>query len=133
MPLCAVHPAVRAGAYRVVDSREGGWYFLGRESLSGFAKGWNALILSLLLAFGGGTAWNSHVTSPNYVARQELRQAQGRLQAGDALGAARGFAKLVGGSIVSVEARQGLQTALEACLRSASSVTNEGAFTLLSR
>jgi len=132
--LCVLFiPLFALGAYRVVDSREGGWYFLGRESLSRFAKGWNALILCLLLAVGGGSAWNTHVTSPDYLARQELRQAHARLQAGDALGAARGFAKLVGGSIVSAEARQGLQSALEACLRSSSAVTNEGAFTLMSR
>src|SRR5262245_63121543 len=45
-------PLFSLGAYRVVNSREGGWYFLGKESLSTFAKAWNGLVLCLLLAGG---------------------------------------------------------------------------------
>ena len=125
-------PVLAFGAYRVVDSREGGWYFLGKEPLSTFAKAWNALVVCLLLAGAGGIAWNEHVTSPEYVARHDLHEAQAQLQSGNALKAAGSFARLLTGP-ASAEARPGLQTALEQCLHSPSLHTNEGAFRLLSQ
>ncbi|HXJ74566.1 MAG TPA: hypothetical protein VNM37_17065, partial [Candidatus Dormibacteraeota bacterium] len=123
-------PLFSFGAYRVVDSREGGWYFLGRESLSTFAKAWNALVGCLVLTGSLAIAWNGHINSPEYVAGRDLQAATAKLQSGDALGAAGGFAKLLTGPL-SVQARPALGKALEACLRSDSIRTNAGAFRLL--
>ena len=35
-------PVFPIRAYRVADAPEGGWYFIGKEPLSGVAKGWSA-------------------------------------------------------------------------------------------
>jgi len=120
------------GAYRVVDSREGGWYFLGKEPLSSFAKLWNGLVVSLLLAGAGGIGWNAHLSSPEYLANRDLKQARAQLQSGQALNAAELFSRLLPGP-VSASARPGLQQSLEQCLQSPSVLTNQGAFRLLSR
>src|SRR5262249_7375860 len=119
-------------AYRVVDARERGWYFLGREPLSSFAKLWNALMACLVAAGIGAAAWNSHVTSPDYVARTNLRVADAQLQSGHALRAAESLRALLTGP-ADVEAALGLRAALELCLQSPSVVTNEGAFRILAR
>src|ERR1051325_291740 len=43
-------PLVAIGAYRVADAGPGnGWYFIGKERLSPFAKAWNWSILALAL------------------------------------------------------------------------------------
>ncbi len=34
-------PVFALGAYRVANAPSGGWYFIGREPLSGAAKAWN--------------------------------------------------------------------------------------------
>src|SRR3990172_12223994 len=39
-------PILALRAYRVADAEQG-WYFIGRERLSGLAKGWNLLLLGL--------------------------------------------------------------------------------------
>ena len=129
---CALFiPLVAFAAYRVVDGPDRSWYFLGKEPLSKFAKLWNGFVLSLVLVGAASMAWNSHVSSPAYVARQELRAATAQLKSGDALKAAGTFSKLVGGSPVSDEARPGLQTALEQCLQSSSPATNAAALRIL--
>jgi hypothetical protein len=131
---CALFiPLIALGAYRVVDGPDRSWYFLGKEPLSIFAKLWNGFVLSLVLVGTGGIAWNSYVSSPEYVARQELSAGQSHLKSGNALKAAETFSKLIVGSSVSVEARQGLQIALEQCLQSSSARTNAGAFQVLVR
>src|SRR5262245_46015705 len=55
-------PLVSLGAYRVVDAENGGWYFLGKEPLSKFARGWNwamALMVSILTAGIGVNSYTS--------------------------------------------------------------------------
>src|SRR5262245_46759248 len=42
-------PLVAIGAYRVADAPGRGWYFLGRQRLSGAAKLWNLVLVLLLL------------------------------------------------------------------------------------
>jgi len=131
---CALFiPLFALGAYRVADAPDRAWYFLGKEPLSGFAKLWNGFVLCLLLVGTGGLTWNSYVSSPEYRAKQELRAGRAQLAAGDALKAADTFSRLIGGSAVDVEAREGLGAALEQCVRSSSSVANEGAFRILAR
>lgn len=132
--VCALFiPLVALGAYRVADAQDRAWYFLGKEPLSSFAKMWNGFVVCLLLVWTGSLGWNSYVSSPEYKARQELRAANAQLKSGDALKAADTFSRLIAGSPVESQARQGLQTALEQCLQSASVVTNEGAFRILAR
>src|SRR5689334_4365048 len=46
-------PVLALRAYRVARAMNGGWYFIGREPLSGVAKLWN---LILILAIGGTIA-----------------------------------------------------------------------------
>ena len=45
-------PLLALGAYRVVDSPERGWYFLGKEPLSGFARSWNYAVAFLSICLG---------------------------------------------------------------------------------
>ncbi len=69
-------PVFAIGAYRVARAEEGGWYFLGKEPLSVFAKGWNCLVIVSVLA-GIGFGWrNSHTGTPEYAAGQKLAQAE---------------------------------------------------------
>lgn len=44
-------PVLALAAFRVADAPTGGQYFLGREPLSGLAKGWNALVGFLFASF----------------------------------------------------------------------------------
>lgn len=48
-------PVLALRAYRVADA-EHGWYFIGREPLSGFARMWNVLVLAAVAAV---VAWNT--------------------------------------------------------------------------
>jgi predicted Zn-dependent protease len=81
-------PLLALGAYRVADAPGGGWYFLGKVPLSGFAKLWN-LLLVLLVAGGGATlAWNAHTRSPEYAAGRKLEEADRLLASGQAQRAA---------------------------------------------
>src|SRR5438067_7799577 len=50
-------PLVAIGAYRVADAPSGGWYCLGRVSLSKVARGWNVLLVLLVLGAVGGIWW----------------------------------------------------------------------------
>jgi tetratricopeptide (TPR) repeat protein len=79
-------PMLALGAYRVADA-ERGWYFLGREPLSGLAKLWNWLLV-LGIAFGaGGVFWYHHVSSADYRAGRRLAEAE-RLAAAGQVGEA---------------------------------------------
>ena len=125
-------PVLAFGAYRVVDSPGGGWYFLGAEPLSRLARFWNGLVMSLVLLGISQAAWSSHTASPEYVARQDLKAAQARLRAGECLPAAELFARLLPGSR-SAEARPGLQSALSQCVESEAVGTAEAGYRLLGR
>lgn len=74
--VCALFiPILALGAYRVMDAEGGGWYFLGKETLSGFAKGWNMLLLATLLTLTGAGLWEYHHNSPNAVASRLMVKA----------------------------------------------------------
>ena len=55
-------PLLALGAYRVANA-ERGWYFLGKESLSGLARGWNWLVLALLMGLIGEAGWQSYTAT----------------------------------------------------------------------
>lgn len=68
--------------YRVADAPNRGWYFLGREPVSLFAKMWNLFLLSCI---GGGftyNAWLRHTQSPEYIAAQKMEAAHADIAAG---------------------------------------------------
>ncbi|MHC4916596.1 MAG: hypothetical protein ACYTGB_14000, partial [Planctomycetota bacterium] len=69
-------PLVALGAYRVADARGGGWYFIGKEPLSGFAKFWNQLLVVTALVLIGGAYWTAHTGSPEYRMARRLAEAR---------------------------------------------------------
>ena len=124
-------PLIALGAYRVADA-ESGWYFIGKERLSSFAKSWNIGVLVLSLLFGAILADHAHRTSPEYVAKQELRRGNHALQSGNPMEAARIFrAVSLGSTSQAAAARSGLRQAVEQSLSSASPSTAQAAFRLL--
>jgi tetratricopeptide (TPR) repeat protein len=123
-------PLLALGAYRVADA-ERGWYFLGKERLSSFAKSWNLLVAIVALFLSASVAWNGYTSSPVYRARQELKKANSFLAAGELLKAAGVYRALAVGDHYSNEAKAGLQTTLEKCLTSDNGTFVEGAFKVL--
>jgi tetratricopeptide (TPR) repeat protein len=75
-------PIFPAGAYRVADAPNGGWFFLGRVPVSGVARMW-PLVLTLLIGMGVGLfIWNKHTKSAEYQAKKKLQEADRLRQAG---------------------------------------------------
>lgn len=125
-------PIFAQGACRVADA-EKGWHFIGKENLSGLAKGcnWSVLLLGLfLVALVGQSACTS---SSDYQARQQLEQAAESLETGNVLEAAKLCRRVASGSARVEEAKLGFQTAMEQCLDAESPKTLQGAFQLLDR
>ena len=75
-------PLLSLGAYRVADAPQG-WYFLGREPLSGLARAWNWTVLFLILGTVGLVWWHNHTSSPEYQARKKLAEADRLAEAGE--------------------------------------------------
>jgi tetratricopeptide (TPR) repeat protein len=74
--LCFIFiPIVALRAYRVSNAGNGAWYFIGKQPLSGFAKGWNMLLASTLAACICMGMWTAHTHSPEYIARKHLETA----------------------------------------------------------
>ena len=82
-------PLIALGAYRVADAPGGGWYCLGKVPLSPFARVGSVAIVLALLATGGGIWWKVHTGSPEYAARQKLKEADQAAAAGQGGVAAR--------------------------------------------
>jgi len=68
-------PILALRAFRVVDAEGGGWYCIGREPLSAFAKAWNFLVLGGVASLAGILCWNAYTNSPDYRAGQQLAMA----------------------------------------------------------
>jgi hypothetical protein len=111
-------PLLALGAYRVADAQRG-WYFLGKDRLSSFAASCNVGLVLLGLLFASILAQHAYTTSPDYQARQKLKQAAAALQAGDAPKAAGWYRQVAEGPARTAEGRQGLSLAIEACLTNA--------------
>ncbi|MFT5131444.1 MAG: hypothetical protein ACI8W8_005080, partial [Rhodothermales bacterium] len=90
-------PIFALKAFRVADAETGGWYFIGREPLSGFARGWNKLLFMLLFAVIGSGVWNGYMNSPEKVAERTLAEARSVQSAGDIIAAATAYKGLLGG------------------------------------
>ena len=123
-------PLIALGAYRVVDARSGGWYFIGKEPLSNFARSWN-MAMGLLAIFGvAAIAWNIHTTSPEYLAREQMQRASEFMQAGKPMQAAGIYRQQLFGPLAT-DARGGLQKAIETCLQADKAQTVAAALHLL--
>jgi hypothetical protein len=69
IPLAAVR------AYRVANAPNGGWYFIGRVPLSGFARTWNFALPIVVASIAFGIFWSIHTSSEDYKAGQQLARA----------------------------------------------------------
>ena len=68
-------------AYRVAKSQRG-WYFLGREPLSGAAKGWNIALLCGIVFIVAGLKYDAYVSSPSYKAHKQMASANELVKGG---------------------------------------------------
>ena len=68
-------PIIALKAYRISDAPNGGWYFLGTEPLSTFAKTWNALLASFIMAVIAAGVYDAHTSSPEYRAKVNMAEA----------------------------------------------------------
>ncbi len=78
-------PIIAISAYRVADAPSGGWYFLGREPLSGLAKGWNLLLLLGLCAIGALIGIGAYLNTPERRAARLVEEAREFEEKGDLL------------------------------------------------
>ncbi|MEY4386893.1 MAG: hypothetical protein RLY20_2176, partial [Verrucomicrobiota bacterium] len=109
-------PLIPLAAYRVADATSGGWYFLGKERLSSFAKYWNLALLVLALVGGAAIGWQQHTSSPAYIAQRDLSRAEHDYKTGHALEAARTYLRVAESGYLVEDARAGLKKALDQCL-----------------
>jgi tetratricopeptide (TPR) repeat protein len=63
-------------AYRVARAPSGGWFFIGREPLSALARGWNGLVIALILAGIGLWQFDVYTSSPEYKAKKQMEAAR---------------------------------------------------------
>jgi len=102
-------PIIALGAYRVALAGNGGWYFIGREPLSVFAKAWNALMVLTLIGGFGFFSWNATYNSPDAIANRQLAAAENLMNDGKIVEAAEAYRDIVyGTSSRGDEARRAL-------------------------
>ncbi|MDB6024181.1 MAG: hypothetical protein JWM68_404 [Verrucomicrobiales bacterium] len=123
-------PIFAMGAYRVADA-ERGWYFLGKEPLSSFARNWNRCMGALCVVLALTIASSAYTSSPQYQAKQQLNQASKLLAAGQVIKAADIYKQVASGQVLVEDARQGLQKSLEQALQSNSPKELRSAFHIL--
>jgi len=68
-------PIIALRAYRVADAGNGGWFFIGKEPLSGLARLWNLLLVGGTLTAIGAVLVGKHFNSPDAVAQRKLARA----------------------------------------------------------
>jgi len=84
-------PVLPVRAYRVVDAQHRGWYFLGREPLSMFARLWALLVLLGVAAAIGGGSYVHYTNTPEYRAKAQIANARELVAKGQLAGAAKLF------------------------------------------
>jgi tetratricopeptide (TPR) repeat protein len=123
-------PVLAIGAYRVADA-ERGWYFLARDRLSSFAVSCNVGLVLLALLFGSIMAKQAYFNSPEYQAREKLKQAAAALRDGNARRAVGLYRQVAEGPARAEEGRQGLSASMEACLTNSDAAKVATGFRLL--
>lgn len=102
-------PVFALRSYRVSNSSHGGWFFLGREPLSAFAKAWNLLAVCILFAGAVSAAWCWHGVSPAHAARLEMQRARELLGSGRVPAAVQSYSVVASGETAEAgEARAAL-------------------------
>lgn len=76
VPICTL------GSYRVTDVNEGGWHFLGKVPVSGFAKGFNMIIAVIGFAISSSIGYGIYSNSPGVRMEAAMTQAQELVVAG---------------------------------------------------
>lgn len=87
-------PCLCLRAYRVAKAPSG-WYFLGREPLSVFARVWNLILLLAVAGIIIGIQYSAYISSPAYKARQQMVAAQEQVKQNHLTQAARIYQNLV--------------------------------------
>ncbi len=110
-------PLIAIDAYRVADAGSRRWYFLGKDSLSTFARSWNMAVgcIAIFLALAG--AWSAYTDSPEYRAKQDIKRATAFMQTGEPIKAAGLYRQHLFGPSAD-EGRAGFKNAVETVLDS---------------
>lgn len=87
-------PLFSVGAYRVADAGNGGWYFIGKEPLSAFARMMNVMLVAGVLAAVGVGFWVHRLNSPEYIAARKLAEAEELAAEGEWRAAAEQYAEV---------------------------------------
>jgi hypothetical protein len=90
-------PLLAFGAYRVLDAPGGGWYFLGKVPLSGFASAWNKLVALFVFVGAGLGAYAAYTNTDDYKAGRELARADELAAGGKGKDAAEMYRTLMSG------------------------------------
>ena len=88
-------PLLPLRAYRVIKSPRGGWFFLGTQPLSAFAKAWNLALLLAVIITGVTIATAVYTSRPQYIAQQRMAQAHAWVEKGQLTKAAEIYAQFV--------------------------------------
>ncbi len=86
-------PVLAFTAYRVAEAPEG-WYFIGKEKLSGLARTWNQLVFTGIAAAIALGMWNAHTSSQEYQDKKLAKQAAEQMEDGNVDQALKGYRDL---------------------------------------
>lgn len=87
-------PVLALGAYRVANAENGGWYFIGKQPLSGACKMLNLAALAAVLFIAVSIGWTAYTSTPEYKATAALQKARALRDEGQALIALRTYAEV---------------------------------------
>jgi tetratricopeptide (TPR) repeat protein len=90
-------PLIAVGAYRVANA-ERGWYFIGKEPLSRFARFWNWSLLAVVGCLIAGGFLLHHISTPDYKAGKRLDEADEFAKAGQLVKAAQIYREVATGT-----------------------------------
>lgn len=87
--LCALFiPIFPVDAYRVANAPNGGWYFLGKEKITGFTKGWRWCMIAVVAVTIASIVQSAHTRSPEFRTEKVREKALEQASSGHPLEAA---------------------------------------------
>ena len=111
--LCALFvPVFPLDAYRVANAQGGGWYFLGKEKIAGFAKVWRWCVSVGVILAVATAIQTAHTRSPEYRAGKAREKAVALASSGQPLEAADVYQDLLREGIGDAAEWRGAMTAL---------------------